>query len=103
MQLPAFFAFVLGFLLATLPARAQTVNMNHPQEIHAQTVPSADTMMARMHNVQLQKDARELSQLCSSLSSGMDAVTRGVLQKDVVEKLKRVEKLSKRVRGELTR
>jgi hypothetical protein len=31
----------------------------------------------------------------------MDQVSRGLLPKDTVEKLKRIEKLSKRLRGEL--
>jgi hypothetical protein len=100
MRPAALFAFLL---LVVLPVCAQTVNMNHPEEIHAQTVPSTDAVMARMHGLQLQKDVRELSQLCSSLPSDMDGVKQGVLQKDVINKLKRLEKLSKRVREELTR
>jgi hypothetical protein len=103
MRLPAPFVLLLSLLLVLLPAHAQTVNMNHPQEIHAQTVPSADTIMARMHNVQLQQDAHELSQLCSSITSQMDGLKQGVLQRDVIKKLQRLEKLSRRVREELTR
>jgi hypothetical protein len=43
------------------------------------------------------------SPLCASVPSDMDGVKQGLLSKDVVEKLKRVEKLSKRVREQLTR
>jgi hypothetical protein len=60
-------------------------------------------MMARVNNIQLQKDAKELSDLCASVPPDMDGIKRGLLPKDVIEKLKRVEKLSKRVREELAR
>jgi len=60
-------------------------------------------MMSRLNNVQLQKDARELSDLCASIPPDMDGIKRGLLSKDVLDKLKRVEKLSKRLREELAR
>ena len=56
-----------------------------------------------MSNFQRQKDAKELAELCASVPSDMDGVKQGLLSKDVLEKLKRVEKLSKRVREQLTR
>jgi hypothetical protein len=56
-----------------------------------------------MSNLQLQKDAKELAELCASVASDMDGVKQGLLSKDVLEKLKRVERLSKRVREQLTR
>ena len=55
-------------------------------------------MRARAANVQLQKDAKELAALCASVSSDMDGVKQGLMSKDLPEKLKRVEKLSKQVR-----
>ena len=54
------------------------------------------------NKTQLQHDAKELAALSASLPADIDQVNRGVLPKDVVEKLKRIEKLSKRLRGELT-
>ena len=54
-------------------------------------------------NVRLQHDARELADLSASVAGDMNRVGRGLLPKDVIEKLKRVEKLSKHLRGELTR
>jgi hypothetical protein len=52
-------------------------------------------------HVQLQKDEKELGGLCTSISSDMESVTQGVLPKNELEKLKRLEKLSKRVREQL--
>jgi hypothetical protein len=95
---------LLGFLLLIPPVPSQNVNMNRPEEVHTgQQVPSADAMMSRLNNVQLQKDAKELSDLCASIPPDMDGIKRGLLSKDVLDKLKRVEKLSRRLREELTR
>jgi hypothetical protein len=53
--------------------------------------------------VRLQKEAQELADLSASIHADIERVNRGLLSKDVVEKLKRVEKLSKHLRSELTR
>jgi len=63
----------------------------------------AANMMAHVNEVQLQKDSKALAELCASISAEMNAIQRGALPKDVVEKLKIVEKLSRRVREESTR
>ena len=52
---------------------------------------------------QLQHQAQELAELSSSIPADINRVNRGLLSKDVLNKLKRVEKLSKQLRGELTR
>ncbi len=56
-----------------------------------------------MSNLKLQHDARELADLSASIPGDVNRVSRGLLPKDVIDKLKRVEKLSKQLRGELTR
>jgi hypothetical protein len=48
-------------------------------------------------------DAQELAELSASIPADVKLVNRGLLPKDLVEKLKRVEKLSKHLRSELTR
>ena len=53
--------------------------------------------------VKLQRDAQELVDLSASIHADVDRANRGLLSKDVIEKLKRVEKLSKQLRNELTR
>jgi hypothetical protein len=44
---------------------------------------------------------QELSSLAQDLTQDIDAVNRGLLPKETVSKLKRVEKLAKRVRKRL--
>ena len=62
---------------------------------------SPEDIRARAASVQFQKDAKELSQLCSSIPTDLDGLKRGVLSKETIDKLKRVEKLAKRVREQL--
>jgi hypothetical protein len=49
----------------------------------------------------LKSDADELMILSQSIHSGVANVGKGMLPKDLIDKLKQVEKLSKRLRGEL--
>jgi hypothetical protein len=74
-----------------------------PEEIQVQKHTSPEDKRDRLTNVQLQKDAKELAELCASVAGDMDGVKQGLLLKDVLDKLNRVEKLSKHVREQLMR
>jgi len=93
---------LLGVFLVTGAASGQNVNLKHPNDVDVQKQITPEEMRDRAARVQLQKDAKELGELCASVPTEMDGVKQVVLPKDVLEKLKRVEKLSKRVREELT-
>jgi hypothetical protein len=58
----------LGVLLVVLPLSSQNVNTMHPQEIDAQKHSSSDELRQRAASLQLQKDSKELSELCVSVS-----------------------------------
>jgi hypothetical protein len=73
------------------PSLEQPLAQDHP------TQPSA------RNTAQLRQDAKELADLSTSVTADIDQVSRGVLPKDVIDKLKRIEKLSKRLRNEITR
>ena len=49
----------------------------------------------------LKSDADEMLVLSQSIHSGVDNVAKGMLPKDLIDKLKQMEKLSKRLRSEL--
>jgi hypothetical protein len=51
--------------------------------------------------VKLHAEANELADLARSVPTDMDQVSQGKLPKDLGDKLKRIEKLSKQLRGEL--
>lgn len=51
----------------------------------------------------LKRDADELAALAQSVSPAVDQVAKGILQKDLNEKLKRIEKLAKELRTQISR
>jgi hypothetical protein len=56
---------------------------------------------ARLDPAKLQQEAAELASLAQSVRPDIDSVARGVLPKDGLDKLKRIEKIAKHLRGEL--
>jgi len=100
-MLAMYFSAALFLSLSVLPVFAQGVNLARPPEINAQHSPTAEEMRSQLSNAQLQKDARELADLCSSLLVDLDGVQQGMLPKDLPDKLNQVKKLSKKVRQEL--
>jgi hypothetical protein len=74
-----------------------------PQSANRPTVmaePKA-THIQRLDPFQLQRDARELADLAQTVPTDVDKVNHGLLPKDASEKLKRIEKLAKRLRSEM--
>lgn len=51
----------------------------------------------------LRRDADELAALAQSIPPQVDQTTKGILPKDLGEKLKRIEKLAKELRSQITR
>jgi hypothetical protein len=52
--------------------------------------------------ITLKHEADELAALAQSIPSAVDQTTKGMIPKDLAEKLKRIEKLAKHIRGQLT-
>jgi hypothetical protein len=50
----------------------------------------------------LKQEADELSRLAQSIPPDVQSVGKGMFPKDLVQKLKQIERLSKHLRGELT-
>ncbi len=73
-----------------LPGPADVPAVNQPK--HSR--PSPEVM---------RDQARELVALAQTIPEDVSQVTKGALPKDMSEKLKRIEKLSKTLRGELNR
>lgn len=55
----------------------------------------------RFDNEQVEREARELSDLAKSIPLDVDQINQGLMPKDMVQKLKRIEKLSKHLRMEV--
>ena len=103
-------ALVLPFiLLLTVPAWAQ-----HPRSeqngIHQgeqadaqaqQNIPPPLQQTRSVDSAKLKRDADELASLAASVPSAVAQTTQGVLPNDLLEKLKKIERLSKRLRSEI--
>ena len=55
----------------------------------------------RVDFVQVQKEADDLARTAQTIPADVASIRKGMLPKDVIEKLKQIEKLSKRLRVEL--
>ena len=64
-------------------------------------VPPPRRQAASPDMAKLKSDAAELAALAKSIQPDVENATKGLLAKDVIDKLKRIEKLSKRLRSEL--
>jgi hypothetical protein len=69
---------------------------------HGKTTPEQPKMQRRIDPVKLQKDADDLALTAQSIPTDIANVRRGTLPKDTIQKLKEIEKLSKRLRSELS-
>jgi hypothetical protein len=66
--------------------------------------PAAETPRVtarRLDAVTMEREARELAALASSIPVDVEQVKKGLLPSDAVDKLKRIEKLSKQLRAQL--
>jgi hypothetical protein len=63
--------------------------------------PAPETIRRRIDPIKLQRDADDLARLAQTIPTDAASIRQGKLPKDVIQKLKQIEKLSKRLRGEL--
>ena len=99
---------LLAFLLSASVAFAQhngptgQRQADRAEDQFEKSVPPPIHQQASVDFAKLKSDADELVILSESIHSGIGDVEKGMLPKDLTEKLKQVEKLSKRLRNELT-
>jgi len=96
---------LLGFCIVL--AGAQTTGQGYPTpppsmdpDTRKSNTPSSPAR--RVDLAQLQKEADELARIAQTIPADVASVKKGMLPKDVIEKLKQIERLSKRLRSELT-
>jgi hypothetical protein len=77
----------------TPPPAMDTSNPNPPS--------GQATLRQHIDLAQLQKEADDLARTAESIPADVASVRKGVLPKDTMEKLKQIEKLSKRLRSQL--
>ena len=98
---------LLASLLVITPAFSQMGNMTrvnqryaaHDQNVHPEAAPQLDQRAILLHEIN--QDSQELSALSLSLKTDLEQLQKGFLAKDLSQKLKKIEKLSKRLRQEM--
>jgi hypothetical protein len=102
MKIVVLLSSVLAICALAAPAQSHFPKPPLPAVTSApQAKQPTPNMRARIDPVQLQREARELSDLAKSLPADVDQVNHGLLPKDTIDKLKRIEKLSKHMRSEV--
>jgi len=79
----------------TYPHPPQAADTTPVQSVQPEVYPP------RANPAQLEQEIQELTSLAQNLTQDIDSVNRGLLPKDTVSKLKRVEALAKRMRREI--
>lgn len=91
---------VMSPLCMAQNSRMLPPQMRHAQELQAQN----ESTNSRPVNPQaLVREADELATLAASVQPDVHNLSRGILAKDLAQKLKQIEKLSKHLRSELAR
>lgn len=100
-------------LLLALPLTASYAQAQHPippgirqaDQTEAQTqnnIPPPAAPRVTVDYAKLKHDADELAALAQSVPPAVDQTTKGILPKDLTEKLKRIEKLAKQLRSQIS-
>lgn len=104
--MPVRLVFVLSLIVAT-PGLGQQANIMqkvdqryaaHDRNLRPEAAPEVDERERRLRLIN--QDVQDLSALSASLQSDLQQLQKGFLTKDLSQKLKKMEKLSKRLRQE---
>jgi hypothetical protein len=104
LPLPAILAgFLIPLLGQSVPPSAPVPRRDTPPSIG---LPGATTEFPSQVRVsvgptELRNEARQILELSQSIQADIEQVNRGKLPKDAVDKLKRIEKLSRHLRGQI--
>lgn len=102
-SLLSFLPAVLAFSLMMAAAQTSHHMPTPPEPMGPQShqTEQQQTPARRIDSVQVQKEADELARMAETIPADVASVRKGMLPKDVIDKLKQIEKLSKRLRTEL--
>ena len=79
-----------------VPAQPEPMDPDHGKTGH-----DDPRLQHRLDPVKLQRDAEDLARAAQTIPTDVASIRRGTLPKDTIQKLKEIEKLSKRLRSEL--
>jgi hypothetical protein len=93
------YAWLLGIVVTCSLLAGQTSHRKPLPDIPPENVPTVQH--ARIDAAQLRREAEELATLAQSIPPDVEKLGTGLHPKELEEKLKRIEKLSKRLRRDL--
>jgi hypothetical protein len=100
-------AFLLAFCTQTVgqrvPPGAPTPDPAYVPLVLVPNTPIQGSPKPRVDPLELRREAGQVLELSKSIQSDFDSVSRGLLPKDTIEKLKKIEKLSKHLRSQIER
>ena len=98
---------LLVVLFAASPAQAQRPRPPGLQQADQaaqqadKNIPPPNSPQARLDLAKLRQEADELARLAQTIPVDVSSIQQGLLPKDISEKLKQIEKLSKHLRSEI--
>jgi hypothetical protein len=95
------------FAASSIPAQVKAVpaGVRQADQTESQTernIPRAVTQRVHFDMAKLRQDADELASIAQTIPPDVSSIQKGLLPKDMSEKLKQIEKLSKQLRKELS-
>jgi hypothetical protein len=93
---------MLGFFVTLAIPQARNNYPKPPQPLDRATTEKSSASPSRhIDMAQLEREAEDLARTAQTIPSDVANVRKGMMPKDVIDKLKQIEKLSKRLRTEL--
>ena len=92
------------FCLLSLPALTQRPTYPKappPLDTDAHNPPPPQDFPRHLNLLHMQKEADDLARAAQTIPADVASVRKGMLPKDIIQKLKQIEKLSKHLRSEL--
>jgi len=91
----------LGLCIATAGQQNHFPTPPKPMDPDSRTTQNTPPQRRSINLAECQREADELARTAQTIPSDVASVRKGMLPKDVIEKLKQIEKLSKHLRSEL--
>jgi len=103
---PFIFLSSILFAASLLPAQTKPIppGVRQADQAEAQTeksIPAPITQPAHLDVAKLTQEAGELARLAQTIPPDVASIQKGKLPKDMIEKLKQIEKLSKQLRSQI--
>lgn len=97
---------ILGLFVALAAQQSSHHFPTPPESMDSDTknqpaAPAPETLSPHVDLTQIQKEADDLARTAQTIPSDVASVRQGTLPKDMIEKLKQIEKLSKHLRSQL--